>query len=1095
MLCFLPAELMETIFDEFDVPSLLRCLQVCKLFHAIISQSMHLLYKIELFGSHVDDGRHSDLDIANRSRLLGSYNRVWREMRWAGCKEVPIENGLSWHLVGGVLAHALFDDHSISFVQLPCSIKGIPEKQWTTHLGVKIRDFYFDVVQDLLVCIEVIGVAYSDEEICKIHFFTLSTGTPHTLACTPTITHQVQRMPTWTEPRFIIQICGPRVVILFQDGAYCASSVGDFVAWNWRTGEREMFIQCAELRSFSMLTEDLILAVTVPMPCEPSLDVLSISECQHGPAATPNSSPLQFADIPCICGFQLPRVRGNDLDIFIRSEPSPLATPSPSLRVPFSMSQRDCLYVVALRCQVAYFTRSVVLMALRSTFLARAIRNRGGDDNVKCGIDTTSCLDETVPANPSQVIPWQDWGPTGTRILPLDPSDSWFCYTHDTKYIHPVSENVANLYDFNPYAIRRHPRKSPQAAHDGSMWTPLELESKIMAKVSFFLEDVTTRLPGSIAHVELQELARVRSIPGGSLPLDLGLMLAEDHIVVAVPWLHQICLILGAGKTIFDEFDVPSLLRCLQVCKLFHDVISESMHLLYKIELFGSHMDDGRHSGLDVVSRSKLLESYNQGWREMRWAGCKKVPKEEGSLSRDLIGGVLAHPLCDDHSISFSQLPCSIKGILEKQWTVDLGVEVRNFYFDVAQDLLVCVEIIGVAYSDEEICGIHFFTLSTGTPHTLACTPIITHRVQGMPAWIDPRFIIQICGPRVVILFQDGAVCASSVGDFVAWDWRTGEQEMFIQCAELRSFSMLTEDLILAATVPTPREPSLDVLSISACPRDFAATTNCSPPRFTDIPCICRFQLPSFQGDDLDICIRSEPSPLATPSPGLKVPFSTSQGDCLYVVSLRLENPIRTRAVVLMALRSTFLARANQNHEGEDGVKGGIDATLCLDETVPANPSQVIPWRDWVPPAHAFFSRILLTSGYIHPAPEERTNRYDFNTANLYDFNPYAVRRYRLPPKSLEAAHDNSMWAPLEFETKIRSEVSPFVEDVTTRLPGSTARVELQQLARIHFNRQRPLPLGPLLLGPMLAEDHIVVTAARLDWAAARDDTFTYFYM
>ncbi|KAF9239139.1 hypothetical protein BU15DRAFT_62152 [Melanogaster broomeanus] len=471
MLSSLPSELIETIFDEFDVPSLLRCLQ-----------SVHLLYKIELFGSHMDDGRHSGLDIVKRSRLLGSYNQVWRE--------------------------------------LPCSIKGIPEKQWTVHLGIKIRDFYFDIVQDLL------WVAYSDEQICKIHFFTLSTGAPYTLACTPIITHQVQRMPTWTDPRFII-----------QDGAYCASSVGDFVTWDWRTGEREMFIQCAELRSFSMLTEDLILAATVPAPCEPSLDVVSISECQRGLADTPNCSSLQFADIPCICKFQLPAVREGDLDIFIRSEPSPLAAPSSSLRVPFSTSQGDCLYVVALRLEDTHFTRPVVLMALRSTFLTRTIRKHGGDDNIKCGIDTTSCLDETVLGNPSQVIPWQNWGPVGTRILPLDPSDSWVCYTHDTKYIHPVSEKAADLYDFNPYAIRQYhlPRKSPEAAHDGSIWTPLEFESKIWSTVSPFVEDVTTRLPGIVARVELKEFDPIHSFPFGPFPLGplLRPMLAEDHIVVA----------------------------------------------------------------------------------------------------------------------------------------------------------------------------------------------------------------------------------------------------------------------------------------------------------------------------------------------------------------------------------------------------------------------------------------------------------------------------------------------------------------------------------------------------------------------------------
>ncbi|KAF9232231.1 hypothetical protein BU15DRAFT_81468 [Melanogaster broomeanus] len=288
----------------------------------------------------------------------------------------------------------------------------------------------------------------------------------------------------------------PRVVILFQDGAYRASSAGDFVVWDWSTGKQEMFIQCAELRSFSMLTKDLILAATVPTPREPCLDVLSISE------------------------FQLPRVRGDDLNICIRSEPNPLATPSP--RVPFAASQGDCcLYVVVLRLLDDNFTIwPVVLMALRSTFVARANRNHGSEDAV------------------SQVIPWQDWGPASTRILPLDPSDSWIRYTNGTKYIHPAAEHTANLYDFNQHTLRsyRLPPKSPEAAHDSSMWTLLESESKIRAEVSPFLEDVTTRLPGGIAILELQKLARIHDIPRGPFPLgpSLGPMLTEDHIVLAV---------------------------------------------------------------------------------------------------------------------------------------------------------------------------------------------------------------------------------------------------------------------------------------------------------------------------------------------------------------------------------------------------------------------------------------------------------------------------------------------------------------------------------------------------------------------------------
>ncbi|KAF9228849.1 hypothetical protein BS17DRAFT_877408 [Gyrodon lividus] len=525
MFCFLPAELIETIFDQFDVPSLLRCMQVCKLFQAIISESTHLLYKIDLFGSRMGDGRHSALDIVDRLTRLRSYNQVWNEMRWTGSKKVPMEGGSSWDLVGGVLAHALFNDRSISCVQLPCSIKGIPEKRWIVDLEITIRDFYFDVAQDLLICIEVI-----DDELCRIHFLTLSTGKRHPLACTPTVTHEAPDLPMWIDPRFFMQICGPRIIILLEDVAYGAPSVGDFVAWDWRTGELEMFIRCAELCSFSMLTEDLILVATIPMPCEPSLDVVSISECRRVLKASPNGSPLQFADIPSIRGFQLPKVRGGaDIEIVIRSEPSPLASPSPSLRVPFSISQGDCLYVVTMRITAEEdgFLRDhlVTLLTLRSTFLAHVNQQLGANEGAERHTGTISSrLNENVHAHPSPAcIPWHTWGPDGTHILPLKPSDAWVCYTHDTKFIHRTSENTAYLYEFNPCAVRRHHAQESEATHDNRLWRPLDLESKIEGNVFPFLEKVTTRLPGSIALVELPHTE-------GCF---LGPMLAEDNIVVA----------------------------------------------------------------------------------------------------------------------------------------------------------------------------------------------------------------------------------------------------------------------------------------------------------------------------------------------------------------------------------------------------------------------------------------------------------------------------------------------------------------------------------------------------------------------------------
>ena len=64
-----------------------------------------------------------------------------------------IENGQAWDLVSGILAQAR-PHGGISCVQMPCSIKGIPEHKWVMLTEFPIYHFVIDLTQDLLVAIE-----------------------------------------------------------------------------------------------------------------------------------------------------------------------------------------------------------------------------------------------------------------------------------------------------------------------------------------------------------------------------------------------------------------------------------------------------------------------------------------------------------------------------------------------------------------------------------------------------------------------------------------------------------------------------------------------------------------------------------------------------------------------------------------------------------------------------------------------------------------------------------------------------------------------------------------------------------------------------
>lgn len=59
----------------------------------------------------------------------------------------------------------------------------------------------------------------------------------------------------------------------------------------------------------------------------------------------------------------------------------------------------------------------------------------------------------------------------------------------------------------------------------------------------------------------------------------------------------------------------------------------------------------------------------------------------------ELYGGVLAQAFSGHRKLGFTQLPSVIRGIEEKQWVIeDVGVKIRDFGMDPAQDLLIVLE-------------------------------------------------------------------------------------------------------------------------------------------------------------------------------------------------------------------------------------------------------------------------------------------------------------------------------------------------------------------------------------------------------------------
>ncbi|KAF9243501.1 hypothetical protein BU15DRAFT_43126, partial [Melanogaster broomeanus] len=443
-----------------------------------------------------------------------------------------------------------------------------------------------------------------------------------------------------------------------------------------------------------------------------------------------------------------------------------------------------------------------------------------------------------------------------------------------------------------------------------------------------------------------------------------------------------------------------------QVCKLFHSIISGSTQLVYKIELHASYMEDGDNSSLDTVDRLNALREHNKAWNNLEWTHHDTVLMCEGH-SWELSGGILAQSTTQNE-ISCVQLPCKVKGIPHKRWTVPLDFTVRDFTLDNSQDLLVLLELAGTF--PNIACKIHLRNFS-GEPHPCAAVPQIRHAPQSMRD--DFLFLIQICGPHVAILFidQGGAIPNS----FLVWNWHTGHQKVHMRMLEFRSFAFMTEDLILAAILRSDEVPCLNVFSIAAC--DNPVTD------LEEMPYTCELRFPEIKGEVKHMLIRSEPTPSWRPPANLAVPFYASRRDFIFVIALRVvtQYDIQEHTVLLVPL-STLLSQ----------VKLSRDA-----------PQRCIVWKDWGPKGSRMLCRepsetwVCYTYGmkFILGLRWKRGHE-----ARVYDFNPYAARKH------VKTKTDSSIpWTPLVRQASMNQQCHGFGEEVTTTLPGRVALVNLMQ--------------------------------------------------
>ncbi|KAI9056374.1 hypothetical protein FKP32DRAFT_1639392 [Trametes sanguinea] len=477
--------------------------------------------------------------------------------------------------------------------------------------------------------------------------------------------------------------------------------------------------------------------------------------------------------------------------------------------------------------------------------------------------------------------------------------------------------------------------------------------------------------------------------------------------------------------SILLALDLSTLVRCRQICRLLKDIIDEDVRLQYKIELAASGLEDGTHNTLTVAERLRMLQTRNEAWDNLAWTAREEIPMLQGGVW-ELYGGVLGQGE-GARTLVFKQLPSTLRGIEGRQWRIeDVGVNIRDFGMDPAQDLLIIIE--NRADGAGVICSVHLRSLATGQPHPSAPRPAVlshsTHRGRF-------SYTIQISEDYVAVLMTSGDEDHS---ELLIWNWKTSQRRLYITGSELSSFAFLTSQYILLTSLPTMELDNNNVFH-GDDPRLFVIDLERMSDRheidFSDLDWMCAFHYPAL-GENfatISMSIRSDPAPNWTPNAAHKVPFHVARQDRLFVITLWVvQGNMHILPFISLVPSWTFLD--------------------CIRTLSPGETQRIFDWHEWGP-----------TGSRLIPAPPTHTSVWVCYVYGLtfalsirqgtqrgivaFDFNQHAVRRVQAQEERERAEMGPQAWATqqgsrrklVQADDRVFHPPSVFKDEVRTSLP------------------------------------------------------------
>ncbi|KAH9018313.1 hypothetical protein EDB84DRAFT_1276248 [Lactarius hengduanensis] len=469
--------------------------------------------------------------------------------------------------------------------------------------------------------------------------------------------------------------------------------------------------------------------------------------------------------------------------------------------------------------------------------------------------------------------------------------------------------------------------------------------------------------------------------------------------------------------------DYLSILRCSAACRQLHALVSASLHLQYRIELAAEGFIDGPPGGpaSTAAARMNLLLERRVAWRLMRPRRRAAVALAGRCHAYELAGGLFAKAV-EEHGAArrlvASWLPSNSAD--ETRLVVDdLGVRIKDFALDTAQDLIVLLEhpaaaglsaSPSAAYAGADI-RVHLRKLSAGAvvPHPAAKVSVLCRRARGPVHGCMIQIVEDVVGMYLLM----------PLPGVLIWNWMTGEELVFIhgdQAPErIWDFSFLSPRACMVTTLKDGGEIRIySFASPSSSRRPTHVATLHLP---TPHPNRALFELTTTTGPFL-----------ARPPAGS--PFSFSRTARVHVFTVR-HDPGAHRGrwqPVCFVVHNRTLMRYVETYRDDGG--GAVD----------------VPWEEWGPAETRLFVLAMgfqwLRSRYVHgsrvvcpvlqPSGECRVE--------VLDFNVHASRAPTAAEKLAASRLGVNLEEPIEgsqlvCEPSVFPTGGVFAKEVVTRLP------------------------------------------------------------